>query len=384
MLETFLKRYARHEFKYTTLIRHAGKIIAFALALEDKTKRPIILYSVLDPKPADGSAATGDKAPVSPLDVNFWSPSPELVPFPDEIAEVGYGVADQTRLPVYKRDKANPEAPGTVVSPNERDDFLSTTARLTAAHPFHVLSDGKHVYLFRQAVAATDDQALVKRDRDNEVVTDAAGNPIPLVESTLLVDRFALAGNTLANKREVRFQRSRSKTRPQSRKDSLGDKDLDGNAFIEPTQELTFVSRLTSGRFTALLVPTQVAGIQRWQLFAQNAATGLIDAYSVERSSDGLFNLKGTQFYTSPDPRHQKDVFEAKPGTDPFTGEPLIPFIETSGHAESALAFAGSSRINLGAGVMPGARFTLEAWIFPNSTRRDRAAGPDRRRGERR
>ena len=365
MLDTFIKRYAQHDFLYTTSVRHSGKVVALALALERDTRRPILLYTVLDPAPRQDPAAADGAAPTSPLDVHFWSPSPQLLAFPDEIAEVGYGVVDQTRLPVFKQGQSAPEEPGTVVPAAARDNFLSTTARLTAPHPFHVLSDGKHIYVFRQAVAADHQPPTFKLDADHRVVTDAAGKPVPLVDSTLLVDRFVLVGHTLVNKREVRFQRSRSKTRPQSRKDSLGDKDLDGHPFIEPTLELSFVSRLTAGRFTALLIPTLVAGIQRWQLFAQNAATGLIDSYSVERSDDGLFNLKGTRFYTSPDPRHQKDVFEAKPGTDPFTGEELIPFVETTGHAESALKFDGDGRIDLGAGVPTAERFTIEAWILP-------------------
>lgn len=368
MLNGFIKTYANnsHDYKYTTTTRHKGKVIAFALATEKATARPIIVYSVLDLTPSNGSDPSNANAAKSPFDVNYWHGSPQELRFPDEIAAVGYGVADQTALPVYKKGKATPETPGVKVPENERDLFLSTTARLTTMAPFQALSDGRYVYLFRQAIGRDDPNRVFKPGRGNQAVKDKDGRAVPLVDAALLVDRFVLAGSQLQNKREVRFQRSRSKSRPQSRKDSLGDKDLDGNPFIEPTLELRFVSRLTAGRFAVLLVPTLVAEVQRWQIFAQNSETGLIDCYSVERAPDGLFNLRGTQFYTSPDPKHQQDVFEARPGTDPFTGEDLIPVVSGEGRSESALAFDGiGDHVDLGTGIKLGPAFTLEAWIFP-------------------
>jgi hypothetical protein len=136
----------------------------------------------------------------------------------------------------------------------------------------------------------------------------------------------------------VRFQRSRSKTRPESRKDSLGAKDMEDNPFFEPTQELRFVGNLSAGRFTALLLPTQVVGVQRWQIFAHNGKTGAMDSFNIERAADGLFNTRGSQ-------------------------EPN--FI---GYAESALRFAeGDWHVDLGSGVNVGATFTQEAWIYPTN-----------------
>jgi hypothetical protein len=365
MLSGFIKTYSSHDYKYTTTTRHKGKVIAFGLATEKGKARPIIVYSVLDLTPSNGSGSSNPNAATDSFDVNYWHSSPQELIFPNEIAAIGYGVADQTTMPVHKKGKTTPETPGAKVPENERDLFLSTTARLTATAPFQALSDGKYVYLFRQAIGAGDPNPVYKLDRDNRV-KDKDGRDVPLVDATLLVDRFVLVGSQLQNKLEVRFQRSRSKSRPQSRKDSLGDKDLDGNPFIEPTLELRFVSRLTEGRFAVLLVPTLSAEIQRWQIFAQNGKTGLIDCYGIERASDGLFNLRGTQFYTSPDPKHQKDVFEAKPGTDPFTGEDLIPVVSEEGRSEAALAFDGiDDHVDLGTGVKLGSAFTLEAWIFP-------------------
>jgi hypothetical protein len=66
-------------------------------------------------------------------------------------------------------------------------------------------------------------------------------HPLPLVDATLLVDRFVLAGTRLERKAEVRYRRSRSRYRPQSRKDSLGAKDMEEKPFYEPAQELRFI-----------------------------------------------------------------------------------------------------------------------------------------------
>lgn len=126
-----------------------------------------------------------------------------------------------------------PVPPGIRVRDEERDTFLSTTARLTADAPFHVLSDGKHVFLFRQAVTATHPDNVVS-------------SGVPMVDATLLVDRFVMVGTGLRPKMEVRYQRSRSKFRPQNRKDGLNANGMEGQPFFEPTQELSFVRNLTN------------------------------------------------------------------------------------------------------------------------------------------
>ena len=189
------------------------------------------------------------------------------------------------------------------------------------------------------------------------------------MNETLLVDRYVLAGTELKLKMEVRYQRSRHKYNPQTSKDGLGAKDLEKKPFFEPTQELDFVRNLKDGRFSVLLLPTQIADLQRWQLFTHNSKTGLIDCFNVERSSDGLFNTKGTQLYTSPDPEYQNSVLERQPGTDSFTGEPLIPVISQSGYAESALDFDGQNDyVQLPAlSESLFQTFTIETWIYYRS-----------------
>src|SRR5262249_14131678 len=139
-------------------------------------------------------------------------------------------------------------------------------------------------------VVTDHDRMLYVLDDAGRPVLDLNGRPVPLVAGTLLVDRFVLVGDELQPKLEGRFKRSRSKPRSQSSKASLGAADLEGRPFVEPTQELRFVPGLSGGRFNAMLVPTQVADVFRWQLFAVHALDGLIWSYNIERSDDGLFD----------------------------------------------------------------------------------------------
>ncbi|MFF4583743.1 LamG-like jellyroll fold domain-containing protein [Streptomyces sp. NPDC001373] len=171
----------------------------------------------------------------------------------------------------------------------------------------------------------------------SDYVLDSGGAKVPLVRDTLLCDRCVLVDGRLKPVLEARFERSRHSTRPESAKGSLGTEDMEGRPFHGPTQELSFVRNLTPGRFSAVLVPTGVANVQRWQLFACNDTTGRVDGFSVEQGAQGLFNTQGIRFHTSPDPAFQDAVFERSSGTCPFTGRDLVPVASGGGHGETAL-----------------------------------------------
>ncbi|MEB3122788.1 MAG: LamG-like jellyroll fold domain-containing protein [Snowella sp.] len=356
ILNNFLKTYTDRKYQYTVQVNHKGTVIAFAM---DELRR--IYYSVLD---LENTQIQGK----SPLDVNYWLDNPKEISFPNEIAQVGYAILPNVKMGLIKKGTREEAKLGTL-RPEEVDPFLSTTARFTAQAPFQVLSDGKFIYVFRQAIGKEHSDMIYKKDSAGNFVLDKAQQKVPLVNETLLVDRYILAGTELKLKMEVRYQRSRHKYNPQTSKDGLGAKDLEKKPFFEPTQELDFVRNLKDGRFSVLLLPTQIADLQRWQLFTHNSKTGLIDCFNVERSSDGLFNTKGTQLYTSPDPEYQNSVLERQPGTDSFTGEPLIPVISQSGYAESALDFDGQDDyVQLPA--LPEnlfQTFTIETWVYYRS-----------------
>ncbi|GAA2230912.1 hypothetical protein GCM10010232_16640 [Streptomyces amakusaensis] len=367
--QSLLKTYSDRVYRHTTMVRHQGTALAFAL---DEQRR--IVYTVLDLATQDPSRGELDSA--------YWSENPTELPFPREIVKVGHGVVGATVLPVVKKGGRTEAGDSEELEPEETDRFLSTTARLTAAVPFQVLSDGTHVVVLRQAVGSTHTDALftlsgggVSGDPSRTDYVLTAGAKAPLVAETLLCDRFLLVDGRLKPVTEVRYKRSRHRTEPDSAKDSLGAADMDGRPFHEPTQELAFIRNLTEGRFTAVLTPTAVQGQQRWQLFAYNGSTRRIDSFNVEQGSDGLFNTQGSRYWTSPDARYRASVFERSPGLCPFTSNPLVPVAPEGQLAETALTFNGTNAFGaLGTAEklkFRGQAYTVEAWVRPQA-----AGGP--------
>ncbi len=390
--DAFVRTYADRPYRFPTMVRHNGVVLAFAM---DEHRR--IYYTILDFSPAGSTSAK---------DADHWSPNPQLLTFANEIASVGFGVADQAQLPMVRAGTVTAVPAGQTVRADELDPFLSTTARFSAAAPFQVVSDGRYIYLFRQAITEPDASAVTTAelalldphatdearataadliaDRTNMAyATDAAGQPVldehgrqvPLVAGTLLVDRFVLVGTQLAPKREVRYQRSRSRTRPAGRTDSLGAADLNKVPFVEPTQNLRFVPAITSGRFAAVLVPTQVAEVFRWQLFTHDAAGDVIWCYSIERTDDGLFNTRGTQPLTCTD---HPDLYALAPGTCPrpsvddpsaVCGKVLVARLPEGTSSRTALVFPadGSGVVTLDGAGATGTEFTVEAWLAPDA-----------------
>ncbi|MFI5530109.1 LamG-like jellyroll fold domain-containing protein [Kitasatospora sp. NPDC051853] len=359
--ESLLKVYGDRSYRHVTMARHQGTTIAFAM---DASRR--IVYSVLD---LAGPPVKGD------VDKAYWSDNPAELVFPRELAEVGYAVVGATAMPTVKRGGAEAAA-GERPRAGEIDPHLSGTGRLTAEAPFHVVSDGTYVVVLRQSVGEAHPDAVYKltgggcsgdASRTDYVLSGA--KRVPLVRDTLLCDRFLLVDGKLKPVPEVRYKRSRHATRPESAKDSLGTEDMEGRPFHEPTQELSFVRNLTQGRFAVVLVPTAVANVQRWQLFAHNDATGRIDCFNVEQGAHGLFNTQGTRFYTSPDPSYRDAVFERSPGNCPFTGRELVPVTGSEGHAETALRLDGTgAHVDLGdpaALRFGGKAYSVEVWVKP-------------------
>ncbi|MEW1552355.1 hypothetical protein AB0421_38345, partial [Streptomyces tsukubensis] len=334
-------------------------------------------YTVLD-------LSTFDEAK-GELDAAYWSDNPAELPFPAEVVKVGYAVAGVTGMPVVKAGGRTEATAGELLEPEEIDSFLSSTARLTApGAPFQVLSDGSYIVVLRQAIARDHSDAVFTLadgvgstgDSARADVVKSGTSAVAVVDGTLLCDRFLLVSGRLKPVSEVRFKRSRHKTRPASEKDSLGPADMDGKPFFEPTQELGLIRNLSGGRFTAVLVPTAVQGRKRWQFFAHNSSTRRIDSFNIEQDPDGLFNTQGSRAWTSPDPRYQGSVYERQPGICPFTGLALVPVVPDTRHAETALRFDAGARTYLNVGDAPGLKFgggayAVEAWVKPKA-----AGGP--------
>jgi hypothetical protein len=414
------RSYADRQYAFTTMVCHEGVVVAMAM---DEDRR--IVYSVLNPGPDGDSPAIAD--------VETWPAEPKELAFPGELVRVGSTIGEPYAVPVFRTGSREPEPPDATLPPPGAeaafapDRFLSTTARLTARAPFQVLSDGPHLYVFRQSLTRSvtserpgsgdgdrpDPVELEMRDRldmlyaddDGHVLTipvrgelgyvDEDGNwvdasamqrPEPLVDGTLLVDRFALVDGSLRPSGEVRFQRSRSRTRPGSASDSLGTKDLDGRPFHEPTIAIASVRNLSRARFAVVAVPAQEVGGRRWQLVASNEKTGRLDILDVARTPDGSIDPTGSPFYTCP---YHRTVFSPQPGTCTVdTGHAtcrteLVPRVEGSSGAALRLhpRAAGASVSTSGGGWVElsppaggasdtadlGDEFTIEAWVRPDA-----------------
>ncbi|MEU0483315.1 LamG-like jellyroll fold domain-containing protein [Streptosporangium sp. NPDC006013] len=363
--DSLLKVYGDRTYAHVAMVRHQGITVAFAM---DTARR--IVYNVLDLARQD--AAKGE------TDAAYWADNPAELPFAREITEVGYSIAGATAMPTVKRGGRIEAGAAEQLEPDEIDTFLSTTARLSAAAPFQVISDGTYVVVLRQSIGAAHADAVHKLTgggcSGDAARTDyvlSGGAKVPLVRETLLCDRFLLVDGKLKPVLEVRYRRSRHATRPDSSNDTLGTEDMESRPFYEPTKELSFIRNLSGGRFAAVMVPTAINDMWRWQLFAHNDATGRVDCFNIERDADGGFNTQGTRYYTSPDAKYRDSVFERAPGKCPFTGLDLVPVAGVAGHAETALLLDGTAgHVDLGT---PGALqfgagpYTIEAWIKPSA-----------------
>ncbi|MFE3945844.1 LamG-like jellyroll fold domain-containing protein [Streptomyces sp. NPDC059118] len=366
------KVYSDRRYLHTTLVRHAGTTVALALAADRR-----IFYSVLDLDglPAEAVKGLGKAKPEpSQLDVLRWADDPSELRFPTEIATAGFAVLGATRLPAVRRGTRTEAPADELPSPGETDAFLSSTARLTAGAPFQAVSDGKYLYVFRQSVAVGHEDALLRTtegtytgDAQSAKLQLAGGQKIGLAADAVLCDRFIVAGARLLPVPEVRYRRSRHRTRPDSAKDSLGTSDMDGRDFHEPTLELGFLGKVTEGRFAAVLVPTEVGDLRRWQFFVNGSGAGVIDAVNVEQGRDGLFHTQGSRLYTSPDARYRDAVLERSPGKCPFTRKDLVPAESGEGFAETALSFDGEDGLATVDGKTPlplgSGPYTVEMWL---------------------
>ncbi len=277
-----------HNYLYTSLVSHRGTPISFAMRGAGR-----IFYSVLDMSNTQQNAGKSDN------DKEYWS-KVELqddagrLDFPQEISQVGYRVVPNFRVDKYDSNnkkiiqnfnsEGNPlNSKGQELSlqaiKDRTDLFFSSTARLGAKAPFQALSDGKYVYVFRQSIAGN--------DPDNE-------SPA-IVNNTLLVDRFILSGTVLKLSREIRYQRSRHKTEPESRKDTLSATDVEGNPFYEPTRELVFADNLSNGNFSVLLLPGADSEEQRWQIFTTDSVTSKVNSFNIRFDYSIVFDTSDSQ-----------------------------------------------------------------------------------------
>ncbi|WP_063847318.1 LamG-like jellyroll fold domain-containing protein [Burkholderia pyrrocinia] len=173
----------------------------------------------------------------NPDDDTVWKDFERLI-FPRQLRPVGHGV-----IVLDFRDAPIPAADAS----------------------FQVISDDAYVYVFRQST-----------------------------NGTLYVDRFIYDEvlDRLVNAWETRFRRSRKYDIPLDRRDTFGSADMEGIRFLEPTTELTFVTGVTAGQFAVSILPTELPGQSRWQIFAYDGGANTLNSFSIQRAANGLFDLQ--------------------------------------------------------------------------------------------
>jgi hypothetical protein len=253
----------------TAMVRHEGTVIAFA-----QTSGGHFYYSVLNMSNPEKAGRFKH--------VDFWDDQPQQLDFPTEIVMAGMEAASLDELPVYRKNGGAPD-PTEFVRIEERDPYQSTTACLSEiGAPFKVLSDGRYVHLFRQSIE-----------------TSGTGHQ---VGPAILMDRFVFDGSRLKRKLEQRYQRSRSKSIPLCRKDTLGYQDLNKTPFYEPKHNLqSMLGTVKGGAFAVTLVPSMSPDDQNSQFFRVDEPAAMIRGIHLTRAPHGLFDERGPVFNVSSD-----------------------------------------------------------------------------------
>ncbi|PSN11469.1 hypothetical protein C7293_24160 [filamentous cyanobacterium CCT1] len=244
----------RNNLQHLTSVQHQGLVFLFGI----DSNRDI--YYAVRRTPA---------APTEPVESE--NTDDEAAAAASPVATSQWGEWVRLPLPVDQPDES--------VIQREREEGVDrwvrsqySTATRTALAPIQVISDGEHLFVFRQST-----------------------------ENTLLCDRFLLDGGTerLVPKLEVRFKRSRQRFIPAQPQGLSGSQSFDtpdfrdfaGNFFFEPTQEIRLAQNLTQGWFAVVLTNTSEHEVSRWHIFAHNRKTGRIELFSLRRSRDRLFDL---------------------------------------------------------------------------------------------
>ncbi|PWY97402.1 hypothetical protein BCV70DRAFT_202911 [Testicularia cyperi] len=369
------------------LVIHNGQTISIALRLT-QDRKPIFEYAFLDATVAQKSsgkttntgrnkkaAASSEPAKRDQLDSQGWTEKPKLLTFVDEIRVVG-----QEAIPVYKIPPVDNTGRYTTSQDKSKLNlWLSTTACLTepSITDFQVISDGKHVFLFRQAL----DPKKMAAIPNHEMLSRG----LPPVDCNLLCDRFILVDKTLQRPLEVRYRRSRQKRLPLNDKDTLAVKDINDTPFYEPTFSLDFI-RPYMGRFTVLRTPTVINNVNRWLFFCLNKSSFQLDCFSTDTAQDGLFDLHGHLYYKCESKDHD-EIYETSPGACIATnkteskecGKPKTPIVPQSPFSDRSVALGGADTgayLSTAFGTLDfstsafASGFTLEAWIKPDKDRK--------------
>jgi hypothetical protein len=220
----------KKQFKDVQTITHQGIVVAFARVATE------IYFNVLE------------------LEVGSTS---------DELDWTGF---DRVKFP-----PGQSPAGMSIINVGENNSAMPQVADV----PFRVVSDQKYITIFRQSAGGTllSNKFMLKKGGASAKAGDAE--------------------YVLEPAWQVRFTHSGKKDIPENVKDNQNYFAPGGEPFLEPTIELSMVKNLVDGRFTVLLLPSQVTDGLCWQIFAYNNASQKMDLFSFPMDENGLFDLTG-------------------------------------------------------------------------------------------
>ena len=166
-------------------------------------------------------------------------------------------------------------------------DLITVSPTATTADPadaaFRVAADPRLVYLFRQSGDGTlyvNRLVMVEEPMQPDLMEQEEADE-GRVQTTYRLDFLW----------EVRYRRSGKKDTPADDQDTLGNRDMDGRIFYEPTLALTEVVGVADGHFAVVLAPTAAVDTGRWHFFVREAAGTKVTAYSYAQAAGGLFDF---------------------------------------------------------------------------------------------
>src|SRR4051812_32920180 len=115
--DTFQRGYSERRYSHPVILRHQGTVLAFAMA-DDRR----IVYSALDP-------GKGER------DAHGWLEQPKELRFATELAHVGFGAAEQTQVPAFRKGASTPVDADTVLAAEDTAGFRASTAPPSAPAP---------------------------------------------------------------------------------------------------------------------------------------------------------------------------------------------------------------------------------------------------------
>lgn len=153
--------------------------------------------------------------------------------------------------------------------------------------PFRAVSDGKYISVFRQS---TDNTLYV--DRFILVQGEA-------INATRSPDTAMATTWSLNRAWEVRYRRSELRDVPDGSQDTLDCRNMIGEPFLEPTNEIALVPGLGGGGFDVVLVPSASVQASRWHFFS--VSSGSIQCISFAQDATGrILVVPGALFSIQP------------------------------------------------------------------------------------